>query len=492
MKVVVVGGGTAGWLAALVFSKLTKTNVTVIESSKIGIIGAGEGSTGSLTNVLQNITGDYGCNELDFIKECDGTPKLGIHHRNWKGDGTSYIAPIDGPITSAARLDSVFCHQLTNNPTQMHLTSEDGYLIENDLDPLSLPSNPSAYHFNAHKVGKYFKKICGRSVTHIDSEVTNVHVNEKGYIKSVDIANGKNIEGDFFVDASGFRRLLMTKLGVKWKSYSEYLPVNSAMPFLLPYEEDEIISPLTTAWAQDSGWMWQIPTLERRGCGYVYSDEFISDDEAHAEIESRLGKKIEPIKFIKFDSGRLETLWEKNCLSVGLCAAFAEPLEATSIHTTITQLEFFVKEYFTNNPTEIKNPHRIKHYNDQIGLMYDLLRDFLILHYKGKRTDTKFWEFMDNNKNTDQVDRIIEMCKHKIPNSETFPNVIGNAGWPLWSLILAGLGYIKPELARKELALHGLTEAAKQDYENYIGFCKMNMKDLPSTNDTIRKRMNEA
>ena len=188
----------------------------------------------------------------------------------------------------------------------------------------------------------------------------------------------------------------------------------------------------------------------------------------------------------------LETFWEKNCLSVGLCAAFAEPLEATSIHTTITQLEFFVKEYFTNNPTEIKNPHRIKHYNDQIGLMYDLLRDFLILHYKGKRTDTKFWEFMDNNKNTDQVDRIIEMCKHKIPNSETFPNVIGNAGWPLWSLILAGLGYIKPDLARKELALHGLTEAAKQDYENYIGFCKMNMKDLPSTNDTIRKRMNEA
>ena len=487
MKIVVVGGGTAGWLAALVFSKLTKSYVTVIESSKIGIIGAGEGSTGSLTNVLQNITGDYGCNEMDFIFECDGTPKLGIEHRNWKGDGTSYIAPIDGPITGASRVDTVFCRQLIDNATKMHITSEDGYLIEHDLDPLSLPNNPSAYHFNAHKVGKYFKKVCGTKVTHIDSEVVKVFLGEQG-IDSVALSNGQVVDGDFFVDASGFKRLLMTELGAKWKSYAEYLPVNSAMPFLLSYEEDEVIKPLTTAWAQDSGWMWQIPTLERRGCGYVYSDEFISDDEAHAEVERRLGKKVEPIKFIKFDSGRLDTLWSKNCLAVGLCAAFAEPLEATSIHTTIIQLEFFVKEHFQ----DYQNEYVQNNYNHNIGLMYDLLRDFLILHYKGGRSDTEFWRFINANKNTDQVDRIIEMCKYKLPNSESFPNIVGNAGWPLWSMVLQGLGYIQPDLAQKELDLHGLTKTSKQDYENYIGFCKINMKDLPSTNDTIRKRMNEA
>ena len=157
--------------------------------------------------------------------------------------------------------------------------------------------------------------------------------------------------------------------------------------------------------------MWQIPTLERRGCGYVYSDEFISDDEAHAEVERRLGKKVEPIKFIKFDSGRLDTLWSKNCLAVGLCAPFAEPLEATSIHTTIIQLEFFVKEHFQ----DYQNEYVQNNYNHNIGLMYDLLRDFLILHYKGGRSDTEFWRFINANKNTDLVDPIIEMCKYKLP-----------------------------------------------------------------------------
>lgn len=492
MKIAIVGGGTAGWLAALIVSKsvFPSPDITVIESSKIGIVGAGEGSTGSLTNVLQNITGNYDCNELDFIESCDVTPKLGIKHINWLGDGSNYIAPIDGSITSNQKVDSVFCHVVGNYRYEnFHLISEDGYMIDKNKDPFSIVNGPAAYHFDAHKVGQYFKKVCGKTIKNIDAEVTKVNINEKGNISSLKLNNDSVIEADFFIDATGFQRVLMNALEVNWHSYKDNLPVNRAMPFLLPYEDDEDIEPVTVAWAQNNGWMWQIPTLNRKGCGYVYSSEFVDDNTAQDEIEKCLGKKIEPIRVIKFDSGRLEKLWHKNCLAVGLCAAFAEPLEATSIHTTIVQLETFAQKYLKYSAATTCSDLNILNYNTEMTTMYDCLKDFLVLHYQGGRTDTEFWRHISSGKtSTEFVDRLIGLCRYRVPNASLFPSLNGVAGWPLYSSILSGLKKITPETARRELELMYFKGTSLAEYENLISACKMHLEPLPNNTKRIRER----
>lgn len=492
MKIVIVGGGTAGWLAALVISKTQPKDhfVTVVESSKIGIIGAGEGSTGTLTNIIQNITGNYDCDEKDFIESCDVTPKLGIEHKNWTGDGTSYFGPIDGPWTCDSPVDYLFMHTLANlDKSKWHLNSEDGFLIEENKDTLSLKNGPQAYHFDAHKVGKYFKKVCGEKVKHIDAEVIDSTLDEQGFLKTLTLNTGEIIQGDFFLDATGFSRLLMKKLNVGWHSYRNHLPVDRAMPFLLPYDSNEIIRPVTTAWAQQSGWMWMIPTLNRKGCGYVFSSEFISEDQAHHEVEQTLGRKIDPIKFIKFDSGRSEVLWKKNVMCIGLSAAFAEPLEATSIHTTIVQLENFAQFFLKKSKSETCDEKNIDLYNEKHIFMYDLIKDFLVLHYQGGRTDSEFWRYISSGKTiTDHVSDIIEVCKHRVPTNFLFPGIAGSAGWPLWSYILAGTNKLTPAVARKDLELHRLSDHARLEYEHLTNHTKNKIKSLQDNTDAIRKR----
>jgi len=464
MRIAIVGGGTAGWLAALMISKVHKNthDITVIESSKIGIIGAGEGSTGYLTDIIQNNTWDYGCNEEDFFRETGATVKLGIKHRDWAGIGKTYYGPIDGTNTSGGNPDIMFCHAIAND-IPFHTASYNGYLLHKnkasyqyDGDVLN-STKTNSYHFDAHKVGRYFKKITEtEGVKHIDAEVLEVIQDERG-IASLKLSDDRTIEADFFIDCTGFARKLMNAMGVTWTSYQKNLPVNAAMPFLMPHEEGERIEPVTTAWAQSSGWMWQIPVAERWGCGYVYDSNFISDDQAHAEIEEALGKRVEPIRFLKFDTGRLDKLWHKNCLALGLCAAFAEPLEATSIHSTIVQLTAFIWDCLRDTRDETQNPGLENLYNIRMIDMYDNFKDFLVLHYQTPRQDTKFWRWMHTGETrTDFVNNILDVVKTRIPRPGDFPRFYGYAGSPLYNWVLAGLGYIDKDLAERDMKFYGV------------------------------------
>jgi tryptophan 6-halogenase len=492
MRIVIVGGGTAGWLAGLIISKVKPRDhtVTVIESSKINIIGAGEGSTGTLVNIIQNLSANYGCNEREFVESCDVTPKLGIDFKDWTGDGSSFISPNDGSATGKEPFDLIFAHVLANLlPEKRHLSSEYGFIIEHNKYTLDLKQGPSAYHFDAHKVGKYFKKVCGDAVKCIDAEVEHVILNDQGEIASLKLSDGRDIEGDFFIDATGLARVLMSKMGAKWNSYKDNLPVNRAMPFLLPYADDEIIRPVTTAWAQKSGWMWDIPTLHRRGCGYVYAGDFVSDDQAHAELEQTIGRKVDPLRVIKFEAGRLDKLWIKNCMAVGLCAAFAEPLEATSIHTTIVQLESLVFLYLNPSKSATCDSKAIDLYNERHIFMYDLIKDFLVAHYQGGRTDSEFWRYITaGNTITSHAKDIINVCKHRVPNMGLFPGISGASGWALWSYIMAGTNNLTPETARKELELHRIVEFAKTAYDRFTFESTIKIKDLPDNTEAIRKR----
>ena len=469
MKIVIVGGGTAGWLAALMISKIQKGShdITVVDSSKIGIIGAGEGSTGYLTDIIQGNSWDYGCDEEDFIRETGATIKLGIEHKDWKYKGHSYYGPIDSSFSSNQLPDSLVCYAIKNN-IPFHMTSENGYLIGKNKtnywyeDNILKNTKAGAYHFDGHKVGQYFKKIA--NVKHIDSEVLNVNLNtDTGNIESLLLSNGNIIESDFFIDCSGFSRKLMSAVGMRWVSYQDNLPVNRAMPFLIDYKEDEDIKPVTLAWAQSAGWMWKIPTGDRYGCGYVYDDRFISDDQAKLEIESVLKQEITPIKYIKFETGRLDKVWNKNCLALGLSAAFAEPLEATSIHSTIVQLTAFIFDYLKDTKEETVNIGFQNIYNNRMNTMYDDFKDFLVLHYQTKRDDTLFWKYVGNETKTEFVSNILHLVNSKMPKGVDFRQFYGYAGSPLWTWILCGLGHINTNIAEKELKFYGRDETEIKD-----------------------------
>jgi tryptophan halogenase len=459
MNIVVVGGGTAGWLAALIISKVKPEHtVTVIESSAIGIIGAGEGSTGLLTSILKNEMWDFGCNLLEFLQETGATLKYGIHHKDWTAVGESYMGPIGGTPSTESVVDYIFAHYHSTDPKNVHLSSILGQKIERKVSSfnkktLSFDNVGTALHFDAHDVGKYFKKIAMKTlkVSVIDDEVLDVNLNsENGNISSVLLKTGTVVNGDFFVDASGFRQVLVKKLGTKWVSYQKNLPVNSAMPFLLPYEENEYPELYTTAWAQKAGWMWQIPNQQRKGCGYVFDDNFITADQAQAEIETTLGRPIDPIRVLKFDTGRLENAWDKNCLAIGLAAAFAEPLEATSIHTTIAQLLSFVLEFLKSNLDDTLNPGSRNSYNRRTAKLYDTTKEFLIAHYIGGRTDSEFWKYINSGATkTDFVDDLLTMCKTQMPSNRDLDISFAAPDMGLWCYVLAGTGHITPETSSK-------------------------------------------
>jgi tryptophan halogenase len=457
MKIVVVGGGTAGWLAALMIKKVQgdSHSVTVIESSDIGIIGAGEGSTGQLVDIIRGISWNYGCNEADFFVETGATVKLGILHKEWKALGHEYIAPLDGTAVPSIGTDYIMLHAVMND-LPVHTASTNGFMIEKNWssffweDGKIASTHTHAYHFDGHKVGKYFKKVCGDDVTTIDAKVLDVTLSDSGEVSSLKLDNGQVIEADFFIDASGFSRLFSKKLGINWCSYKDNLPVDTAIPFLLP--EEEVIRPLTTAWAQKYGWMWMIPVNGRRGCGYVFDSNFISDTEAVDEIEKKLGMEISPIKTIKFEAGRLERLWHKNCLFVGLAGAFAEPLEATSIHSTIMQLNNFVFHYLKDSKEHTVNQGSINKYNKKMSLMYDEFKDFLSIHYASQRKDSPFWEWVSTGATlSDNARDVLEMQKAKLITTADLHQYFGYAGPALYNWVLHGLGYLDKELAKREL-----------------------------------------
>ena len=362
MKIVIVGGGTAGWMAACYFARYNHSSenvneIVVIESSKIPIIGAGEGSTGLLTKVVDKEFKKWGINEKDFLYNTASTLKLGIRFKDWNGVGTEFISPVQ-PSESA--MGSIDTHLLTSHVKGNYYdSSPSGFLMEENQSTYSKSGDTvlgHSYHFDAHKVGKYFKEKCmEHGVKNIVGEINQLNIdNETGFLKSVNIKEStEKIEADFWVDASGFSKVLIGNMDGGWESYKEVLPTNAAIPYLYNHKKDENVLAETLAWAQPNGWMWQIPTQERYGCGYVYSDNHTTYDKALEELIKNTGRDIEPIRNLKFEAGRVKKFWSKNVLAVGLSCGFLEPLQATSIHSTLIQLDLFAYHYFNSDLDKI-------------------------------------------------------------------------------------------------------------------------------------------
>jgi tryptophan halogenase len=465
MNIVIVGGGTAGWLAAYYISKSqpNKHNITVIESSKIGIIGAGEGSTGSMIDLLNGSFFNYKVDIADFVEKTDATYKMGIRHQNWSPNVKEYFAPLDVSPTGYTLDDYMFKYGLHKHGNDnVHLCSKIG--IEYEMKKYS----PYALHFDGHKVGKYFKNLClADGVVCIDTEIDDAIV-ENNNITKVITSSQETITGDFFIDCTGFSRILMKKLGVEWQSYSDILSVNTAMPFIVKYEEGEQIIPETKATALSAGWMWNIPLSTRRGCGYVFDNRYITKEEAKLEVENYLQKEITPIKWISFDSGHSKEFWKNNVLCLGLASSFVEPLEATSIHNTIIQTAIFADEFLKENKDHTLKEVNQKMYNERISLLNRLTIDFISLHYQGGRNDTAFWaDIKKKNKCTDYARKIVSLTQDHVPGMILHEGMYGSFSLPLANWNLAGMGLLNKNIAYQNLVDKNKLKLAEEHYNNF-------------------------
>jgi len=407
--ITIVGGGTAGLVTALILKSRLSDNIKVIKSDKIGIIGVGEGSTEHWQEFMEVCCLDV--NEM--IKETDATLKFGIYFENWS-DKPYYHNITVFNENKIGQYPGALAVNYINDKEQVKTT--DFFNLKSLV--LNSDNSPSKqYHFNTFKLNEWLVKKClEKDIEIIEDEIEEVTINNNG----IDTLIGKKekYKSDFFIDCTGFKRLLISKLGAKWQSYLKYLKLNEAIAF--PTGDTDEYTPYTTATAMNNGWMWRIPVWGRHGNGYIFDNNFINAEQAKLEAEKHLGYKIEVAKNIKFEPGALDKPWIKNCMAIGLAANFVEPLEASSIATTINQAFVFVNHYFSDNQKEIER------FNDRMADIMNNIRDFICLHYITKRNDTDFWKNMQNVELPDTLEENINIWKDRMAISDDFksPNYL--------------------------------------------------------------------
>jgi len=500
MKIVIVGGGTAGWISALILAEanidVKKFDITVVDSSKIPIIGAGEGSTGVMTDLIDKRLTKLGVSEIDFLNNTEATLKLGIRFKDWMGSDTEYLSPIEPSPTYLNFVDYSFYYALTQG--KVHLASAGGYAMEHEYSTYQtnkrVTNGAHSYHFDAYKVGEYFKSIALKNgITHIDAELDELYRNEDGSLNSISFKDtNSKIEADLWIDCTGFARKLINPMGGGWQSYSKWLPTNNAIPYIQKYDSTDNVRLETLAWAMPNGWMWQIPTQTRYGCGYVYSDMFTTYDTALSELIKTTGRNIEPIRNLKFDAGRVNQFWVHNVIAVGLSGSFLEPLQATSIHSTIIQMNLLRAQFLRNPITSVCTSSNRNKYNQHIGKMVDDFRDLIQMQYMTDREDTPFWKYCKYElPKTDFVKYILDVSKYRTVGVLDFDSYMGAATWGVWSWTLAGLDLLNNESAIEGLNMYNAYDTSKQMYESNLKLGKRNTLTYLKSKDFMNALINK-
>lgn len=397
-QVVIVGGGTAGWITASLLVKMLgkSIKVTLVESDDIGTIGVGEAT---IPPIIQ-FNDALGINEAEFMRETKATIKLGIQFENWGQRGDAYMHAF-GDIGKSFPFCSFHHFWLKHRQAggqssywdyslnyQAAIAGNFAHLPR--MEQAGMNGLVYAYHFDAGLYAAFLRKRCEASgVTRIEGRIEQVIVNEQsGFVDSITLANGTEVSGDLFIDCSGLHALLIEKtLNAGFEDWSHWLPCDSALA--VPTEKVEPIIPYTRSVANHAGWRWRIPLQHRTGNGLVYSSKYMSDDEAKALLLSELDAPAlaEP-KLIKFRTGRRRLQWAKNVVAIGLSSGFLEPLESTSIHLIQTGVIRLVKSF----PHQGIKQSEVDEYNRQSEEEYKQIRDFIILHYKlTQRSDSRFW-----------------------------------------------------------------------------------------------------
>lgn len=393
-KVVIAGGGTAGWIAAVALSKKLGAliDITLIESDEIGTVGVGEATIPPMRTFHKLL----GIDEQEFMRATEATFKLGIDFENWGRPGDHYIHSFGktGKETwlcdfhhfwlrarelGIAEEFSTYCYELQAAKQHRFATSP-----TSDIN--------FAYHLDATRYAKYLRKLCeANGVTRTEGKIVRVNQNPSNdFIQSVQLESGQIIEGDLFIDCSGFRGLLIEQtLKTGYEDWSHWLPCDSAIA--VQTETTEPAVPYTRAIAHHSGWQWKIPLQHRVGNGLVFCSRFMSDDDARTLLMNNIDGKtlIEP-RVLKFKTGRRLKSWNKNCVALGLASGFIEPLESTSIHLIMMGVTRLMHLFPFNGINESLTDE----FNRLSRIEMEQLRDFIILHYHAtERDDSPFWNY---------------------------------------------------------------------------------------------------
>jgi tryptophan halogenase len=438
------------------------SSITVIESEEIGILGAGEGSTPTFITFLESID----ISISDLVKDCDATIKNGIKFTNWNNDNSFYY---HGFYNFLEDEDLFFKHIKPSPVTVASIAINNGlkeieiseqvseknkvpfiFKEKRDEDPV-LDYENIAYvsiHFNATKLANKLKQIAlTRGIKIVEGKIKTVELNDKSYVESIVLENNNIVSCDFVFDCSGFHRLIVGKIfNSKWKSYKEFLPVDSAVPFFVDMTDK--IPPYTEAIAMKYGWMWKIPLQNRFGCGYVYDSFLISESEAIKEIEDYLGyEPLYPRKDkggFKFNAGCYEEVWINNCVAIGLAGNFIEPLEATSIWASTLQLTRFFE---ITDCISVSSDNLREEFNKNILGINTQISDFIYFHYMTLRKDTEFWKKFSYENAPEKIKEKINVWKNRLPSKLDRPEY--EDLWPTrsWSTVGSGLELINKSLA---------------------------------------------
>lgn len=390
-RVVIAGGGTAGWLAAALLTQQLGTllDVTLVESEEIGTVGVGE----STIPTIRSFHALLGLDEREFMRSTGATFKLGISFEDWSREGARYIHSF-GDVGKSTWMGD-FQHFWLDARRRGLAGDLGDYCFEHQAaDAGKFATGPDgrlnyAYHLDA---GRYARFLRDRSeaagLNRIEGRISRVERHsETGLIDALVLADDQRIEGDLFLDCTGFRGLLIgDALGVGFEDWGDWLPTNRALAVQTSSTGPAL--PYTRAIAHDAGWRWRIPLQHRVGNGLVYAADFLSDDEAHSRLLGALDgdRLIEP-GLIRFRTGRRLRAWEGNCIALSLAAGFVEPLESTSIHLIMTGLTRLIQHF----PFDGISPALVSRFNDQSRGELERIRDFIVLHYHLNQRPEAFW-----------------------------------------------------------------------------------------------------
>ena len=410
-KIVIAGGGTAGWMSAASLSKLLgkSFDITLVESDEIATVGVGEAAIPTLTAFHRLL----GINEQAFMKATHATFKLGINFENWKKGDDEYMHGFGrvGKECWAGEFQHFWLHGKRNNiefafdhysPEIQAAKAEKFALTKGGLN--------YSYHLDATLYAKFLRTFAeAHGVKRIEGKIIDVAKDSKtGEIKSLQLANGNIIEGQLFIDCTGFVGLLIEKaLHTGYEDWSHWLPCDSAVAV----QTKSVSAPLpyTRSIARDSGWQWRIPLQHRVGNGLVFCSKYLADDEAKTFLMDNIeGEAINQPRVIKFKTGRRRKGWNKNCVALGLSSGFLEPLESTSIHLIMSGVLRLIRLF----PFEGISPSAVNEYNQQLTSELEHIRDFIILHYHAtQRADTPFWQYCKGMEIPDSLKQRLDLFK---------------------------------------------------------------------------------
>ncbi|CAN5123786.1 tryptophan 7-halogenase [soil metagenome] len=485
-KVLIVGGGTAGWMTAAALSKVLgrQVEVTLVESEQIGTVGVGEATIPPILTFNAML----GIDERDFMRATKATFKLGIEFRNWNRQGDRYIHPFG---TFGLDIEAIKFHQVwlkfrdqvgpIEDFNLAAVAARSGRMALPDPDPAKvLSSLKYAFHFDAGLYARYLRSFSeARGATRVEGKVADVVLRgEDGFIQSVTLDDGRVLEADLFIDCTGFRALLIGgALGGTYQDWSHWLPNDRAVAIPCATGGDGM-TPYTRATADKAGWLWRIPLQHRTGNGYVYSSAHISDDEALATLMAKIDgpAQAEP-NFLRFTAGRRDQAWIKNGVAIGLSSGFLEPLESTSIHL----IQAGITKLLSLFPDRGFDPLEIEQYNRLTAQQVDLVRDFIILHYKATaRADTPYWDHVRTMEIPESLRRKIDLFAGR---GRLFQSDYDLFAEPSWIAVLLGQGIVPrqydalvdslPDAAvvqrlQRMSALIGQTAAALPSHQAFI------------------------